>query len=1102
MRSISPSPSDRTSPPHPPSSRQSTALFVRYLLTSPGSEERVILPLLQRALTLAARHAALLLVASRDLSATPLRPLTASAQVLTSRPPGAHLYEIPRDIAVPRVSVRRAREEDHDDLLPVLATGAKVCPPLAELPVTEAEQEYALARIIARQDADNCILVAEVNGRPVGVMALTCNLDTTQLLAAFDLHTHDGLTKPEAYDALYARAEELAQMRAIEAAAERAEEEQGPDDRDGGPAVLAPPSAMALSAAMLDILSDPAEADALPLNSFAVSLFCIDPGYEFAVPDLLRAAFAAFPALDYCLVSVPHAAPQPPALSDFQRIPPLSGVAFPDLLFVFHRHGLSGPLRTRAARAEDRFAVEALVEGTGSPEQAAAVLAAFDLATSTDPSSAFATLSVCEGEAVAVTVLGPSADPAAFSRHYRINSLVDCDLQPHGAFARVLAHTADPIFAHRSGDVLAETCALFNRRFALYHHEPTDGHLPEFARNFLQVPGRRAGAALVMGEGGSDSEPSTALFLFAPRMAHSPRRQINSRIVFVGGSTCAMAAIEALLAHPTLAFNTITLVSPQGLRASESVGGSQGRFTQEEINRAGFPGRVVLVEGRLAELDRESREVILEEGFAVPYDVLVVATGLRAAEAERLRADQEPTAAARIITGPEDIHEGLTLRVPLESLNEPGPSAAKHGGDYGALLVGEGPEVLEAAHKLLALGVLPSRIALALPTAQNFVTAARAASAALGSAGGPLAGMPVLAPSEPQGAAGRSLLTVQEVRAAHADDLRHGLIVRFEQNEGGQSQPGPSARCHLLVLCDRTDVSRSTFRAVTSQALVFDGRVVVDGLFRSQDPAVLAVGPCAKFSRGVRGAANRPHELMDKREIGEELAKAVAMTLDAGSHPRAMSERTHRAPLILRPALREAPLPGTALNVMVAAAPSVAQQPDFGAAAPGRVVRSVQPSAALLVGLTPGNSIDRILFCGPPDAPAQRRLSSLVGLNATYFGPLLAEDENPGLLGGLQSPLFECFFHDSFVEVRRALLSAAMNAPPVKAPPAAPSAADDEEEGAEVEAEAAVPKGLVRAALMEFVRGHASDLGQGGYSQVPRLSLSISASLRGSKFAL
>lgn len=49
--------------------------------------------------------------------------------------------------------------------------------------------------------------------------------------------------------------------------------------------------------------------------------------------------------------------------------------------------------------------------------------------------------------------------------------------------------------------------------------------------------------------------------------------------------------------------------------------------------------------------------------------------------------------------------------------------------------------------------------------------------------------------------------------------------------------------------CDEQQVDASIVEIVNNTGLVLDGRLVVDANLQTADPAILAAGPVAKFSR-------------------------------------------------------------------------------------------------------------------------------------------------------------------------------------------------------------------------------------------------------------
>mmetsp|Transcript_23333 Transcript_23333/g.59574 ORF Transcript_23333/g.59574 Transcript_23333/m.59574 type:complete len:1536 (-) Transcript_23333:72-4679(-) len=85
------------------------------------------------------------------------------------------------------LTIRMARVEDHDNLAAVFDAQSEV--------VTEVYGEYFIAELIEAQNDENKALVAEVDGRAVGLLCLTSDVDINVLSQCFQLDSYDNLLK-------------------------------------------------------------------------------------------------------------------------------------------------------------------------------------------------------------------------------------------------------------------------------------------------------------------------------------------------------------------------------------------------------------------------------------------------------------------------------------------------------------------------------------------------------------------------------------------------------------------------------------------------------------------------------------------------------------------------------------------------------------------------------------------------------------------------------------------------------------------------------------------------------------------------------------------
>ena len=114
---------------------------------------------------------------------------------------------------LPFIEIRRAKQEDHDDLADVFNNQSET--------VTEAYGEYFLAELVAAQNNVNKALVAQVKDKAVGLMGLTSEVDTSILHECFELDQYDNLMKPEYMDAIRKRREYLIWQEQVEAETKR-----------------------------------------------------------------------------------------------------------------------------------------------------------------------------------------------------------------------------------------------------------------------------------------------------------------------------------------------------------------------------------------------------------------------------------------------------------------------------------------------------------------------------------------------------------------------------------------------------------------------------------------------------------------------------------------------------------------------------------------------------------------------------------------------------------------------------------------------------------------------------------------------------------------
>ena len=106
---------------------------------------------------------------------------------------GVQVFQTTRTDITGDLVVRSAMVEDHDDLTPIFT---------AQKEGAEEYGEFFLAQMIQAQDRNNKALVAELNGRAVGLLSLTADVELASLQECFELDQYDFFVQGYAEEAV------------------------------------------------------------------------------------------------------------------------------------------------------------------------------------------------------------------------------------------------------------------------------------------------------------------------------------------------------------------------------------------------------------------------------------------------------------------------------------------------------------------------------------------------------------------------------------------------------------------------------------------------------------------------------------------------------------------------------------------------------------------------------------------------------------------------------------------------------------------------------------------------------------------------------------
>ncbi|XP_054485392.2 cilia- and flagella-associated protein 61 isoform X4 [Agelaius phoeniceus] len=835
--------------------------------------------------------------------------------------PGSHverrftLLACPRHRCHPQLYVRQARMEDYDDLMLIWTRQSDT--------LKETYGEYLLVDLIEREGEENQAAVCEVGGTAVGFMSLCSDVNISLFQECFDLGPFHGLCKPPPEDILEVPRKLSVQGDEDESnqtsqkpepvSSQNLEHVPGADaavQKGGGVTVsqTEPPVGNVIdvgSKGSAEPLLE--EGDLHPVsggasNVFSIHLFCIDEEYESRSLDFLQYAFSVFPDRDLCVILVPHHVPEFPLIWSFVRAVPSCPSRLDRELYVFHRAGLLTSFNVRKAATSDLQGVKMLIETLSLNENMWNDSKIFT-ETRKDPDGMPVQAFVAEvlDQVVGVAVTRDEMDTEYIRSHYNIEDFIHFNHLQQEEHGHLCHFVLNPVFHHYAKYFLKEILRL-GHKSSLYYpiypeyvedkfqhpcaHSLTSAlhyMAPVRPRRQIVYPLQELGVS-APSEQVSKDQLKYSLNLINRKLVLEPKVCINTRIVVVGASDVGISFLETLVFWPRLKFNNLTLISIHGLPGKDLQSSKYRRFlinshcfNDEDYAQMSLCSWVNVVVGKMTSINRSAKYVVVSEK-KVPYDYLVLCTG----QSYQALAPMGEYISEITSQWPQRYTEKVPSN--LFTLNDAQDclEAALWLEEHlirstGNIIVyGNTIDTYTTVEALLSFGIDGSRIHLV--------------RAPLGSAS------PCLPEAALERAVGEALAGAGV--AVHPDSV----LAQWGHGDNGlitwAAFTTASSLLHLQCSAFFSFAYRTLdydiFKAVTDACLVFDGRVVIDTKFHTNDASIRAAGPLTKFSRRYY-RDELTHSHFNSKEIGFELAVSMLSlfdsTLQLSSEPPEGSDR-------------------------------------------------------------------------------------------------------------------------------------------------------------------------------------------------------------------
>ncbi|NWW42981.1 CFA61 protein, partial [Pedionomus torquatus] len=811
----------------------------------------------------------------------------------------------------PQLYVRKARLEDYEDLMPIWTCQSEA--------LKETYSEYFHVDLIECQDEENQAVVCEDNDTAVGFMSLCSQVNISLYQECFDLGPFHGLCKPHPEDIL--KMPEKPSIQQDEDKSNQTSQEADSVSSGNFEHIHDQDAAVQKDGAIAELLFDDVrgkdfkastaslleteEAGAFhPVykgasNAFCIRLFFIDEKHETRSLDFLHYVFKLFPDKDFCTILMPHHVPEFHLIKSFVRVVPSCTSKLGHELYVFHRAGLLKSFNVRKATTNDIPGIKMLIKTLSLNDSILNDLKIFTLARR-DPDGTPVQAFVVEvlDQIVGISVIRDEMDIEYIRSHYNIEDFIHFNHYQPEEHGHLYHFVLNPVFHHYTKHFLKEILRLAHKSSLYYPIYPqyAEGKFQNPCAHSLtsalhyMVPVRPRRQIVYPLEELGINAPSEqvskdqlrySLNHINRKLVLESKTTINIRIVVVGASDVGISFLETLIFRPHLKFNNLTLISIHGLPGKDLQGSRHRRFlinshcfNDEDYAQMSLCSWVNVVVGKMTGINRTAKYVVVSKEKEIPYDYLVLCTGQKYQVLAPTGADisKLPTNAEVLSKWPQR----YTGKVPsnhftlnddqdcLEAVRWLKENVVNSEGNV--IVYGNTIDIYTTVETLLSLGIDGSRIHLVQPPLSSNVTC--------------------LNNSEIESAVGEAL-------------SKAGVSVYYDSilaqwNEGDDPDLITCAafttnrkpfklQCSVFFSFAYRTVDYETFKAINDACLVFDGRLVIDNKFCTNDVSIRAAGPLTKYSK--RYVGEWTHSNCSSKEIGFELAASMLNLFDPTPKP-------------------------------------------------------------------------------------------------------------------------------------------------------------------------------------------------------------------------
>lgn len=393
-------------------------------------------------------------------------------------------------------------------------------------------------------------------------------------------------------------------------------------------------------------------------NAFGVTIFCMYPEYESSGNILLQMAFEEFTKLDYCLFLIPCSQSVSNYLEFMTPITVKPGVSFNQTLLVSHRDSIVALHSLHVAKVDKHDLsqlTQFLSNSSVSPNNFNYVDSILRFSNAclnsdvefNDNPNELSFLFKVNNEIIGICNVSKKAtnieDIVALRTYFDLDKDIDFSRHRGKNHAKIIHWSLSSLFSPWSKAIIREILRMYGKTVLYLENNRAFEFLSQdlFVNLRPSVPRQQIQSQL------EDITFRNPLYFITKYHLSNPRILNTMRIIVVDGGVYSKSFLQSIMFSKVFHFVNVTVIMDNipGEAQQKSVKSDSPKylddysgclsisdvsdFTDYELKALGMMDKCSLISGRVTDIDRINKSVVLSDEVVLEYDILVLSPSVK-----------------------------------------------------------------------------------------------------------------------------------------------------------------------------------------------------------------------------------------------------------------------------------------------------------------------------------------------------------------------------------------------------------------------------------------------------------------------------------------